>query len=163
MKKPERTVVVGTSCSGKTVLARQIAEALRIRHVEIDAIHWQPNWEMPTREDFRARVAEATSGDEWVIDGNYGTVRDIVWNRATHVVWLNYPFHVVFRRALTRTIRRILTQEKVCGENRESFVESFLHKDGIPPDLLGPTKAIPRAPQDRPVRSHGSDRTEKPA
>jgi len=128
----KRIAVVGTSCSGKTTLARRLAGALGAAHIELDAIHWKPNWELPSIEEFRTLVTEAVSGERWVADGNYGRVRDVVWGRATHVVWLNYPFLTVLRRALARTLRRIVTQEKVCGDNRESFRASFLHRDGIP-------------------------------
>lgn len=127
-----RIAVVGTSCSGKTTFARQLGEVLDVPHVEMDTLHWMPNWRMRPRDEFRALVAEVVSRDRWVLDGNYGRTRDLVLPRATHVVWLNYPFATVFWRALTRTIRRALTREKVCGENRESFRASFLHRDGIP-------------------------------
>ena len=125
-------MVVGTSCSGKTTLAKQLAEALGVRHIELDAIHWKPNWEMRPTDEFRVLVAEVVAGDRWVADGNYGRVRDIVWNRATHVVWLNYPFATVLWRAVSRTVRRIITQEELFSGNRESFREAFLSRDGIP-------------------------------
>lgn len=32
----------------------------------------------------------------WVADGNYSTVRDVLWSRATHVVWLNYGRFTAF-------------------------------------------------------------------
>ena len=127
-----RIAVVSTSCSGKTMLARQIAEALGIPHVEMDLLFWMPDWRKRPKDKFREMVGEAVSGDRWVMDGNYGWTRDIVLKRVTHVVWLNYPFWTVFRRALARTIHRAVTREKVCGENRESFRDSFLHREGIP-------------------------------
>ena len=39
-----RIVVVGTSGVGKTTLAKDIAAALAIPHVELDALHWDPGW-----------------------------------------------------------------------------------------------------------------------
>ncbi|HUV39312.1 MAG TPA: adenylate kinase [Planctomycetota bacterium] len=128
----QRVVVVGTSCSGKSLLARQIAEALGIPHVEMDALFWLPNWRKRPKDEFREILRDAVAGEAWVMDGNYGWSRDIVLPRVTHVVWLNYPFWTVLRRALVRTIRRAVTREKVCGENRESFRNSFLHHQGIP-------------------------------
>ena len=38
-----RIVVIGSSCSGKTTLAKQIAGELGIQHIELDAIHWMPS------------------------------------------------------------------------------------------------------------------------
>ncbi len=40
----QRISVVGTSGSGKTTLARDISQLLGIPHVELDYLHWEPNW-----------------------------------------------------------------------------------------------------------------------
>jgi len=128
----KRVAVVGTSCSGKTTVAREIAETLGIPHVEMDALYWMPNWRKRPKDEFRELLGEVVSGDAWVMDGNYGWTRDIVLPRVTHVVWLNYPFRTVLRRALVRSVRRAVTREEVCGGNRESFRESFFHREGIP-------------------------------
>ena len=127
----DRVVVVGTSGSGKTTLARTLATLLDAKHIEIDALHWKPNWVERPREELRAAAAEAVTAERWVADGNYGSIRDIMWGRATTVVWLNYPFHIVLRRILSRTIRRIVSREVLYSQNRETFYKSFLTRDSI--------------------------------
>jgi adenylate kinase family enzyme len=47
-----RTVVIGTSCSGKTTFARDLARTLGLPHIELDALHWQPNWVSRSAEEF---------------------------------------------------------------------------------------------------------------
>ena len=127
----ERVVVIGTSCSGKTTLARRVAEAVGSTHVELDAIHWGPGWtEMPI-DEFREAVLCGIDRERWVVDGNYGKVRDIIWSEATDVIWLNYSFPVVFGRALARTLRRIFTRQTLYNQNRESFRNAFLSRDSI--------------------------------
>jgi len=126
-----RVSVVGTSCSGKTTMARQIAARCHIRHIELDAVHWQPNWTPLERDQFRSVVALAAAGDQWVIDGNYSAVRDIVWERATDVVWLNLPFAVVLWRAIKRTGRRTLTGEELWAGNRETLRNVLFSRDSI--------------------------------
>lgn len=74
--------VVGTSGAGKTTTARLIAARLQLPHVELDALHWDANWTMAPLPVFRERVARALAGEAWVIDGNYGKVRDLVWPQA---------------------------------------------------------------------------------
>ena len=127
----DRAVIIGTSCSGKTTLARTLAEQLKIVHIELDAIHWQPNWPPRPLEEFRALTKKAVATERWVLDGNYSKVRDIVWSRATTLIWLNYPFHLVFRRALGRTVRRVMFKEKLYADNRETFRQAFLSTDSI--------------------------------
>lgn len=127
----QRLVVIGTSCSGKTTFARQLAQALGVTHIELDAIHWKPNWCPRPLEEFRALVEQAIAGENWVIDGNYSEVRDMVWNRATHIIWLNYPFLFVFARAIRRAVRRIVLKEVLFSGNRETWRLLFLSRDSI--------------------------------
>lgn len=114
-------VVIGTTSSGKSTLAKQISDRLGLDFVELDALHWQANWTPATLEVFRERVETATSAKSWVVAGNYHVVRDLIWPRAEAVVWLDYPFPVVFWRLLRRTIRRSWRQEELWNGNREKF------------------------------------------
>lgn len=126
-----RIIVIGTSCSGKTQLARRLAAKLDISHVELDRLFWLPNWEQRPKDEFRTLVEKAVTADRWVVDGNFSSVRDITWSRSTHAIWLNYSFPVVFYRALYRTVSRAITKEELFSGNRESFRQSFLSRDSI--------------------------------
>lgn len=128
----DRIMVVGTSCSGKTTLARSIAESMGIPHVELDALYWGPNWTTRSIHEFREAVADRIRAERWVVDGNYSKVRDMVLARATDVIWLNYAFPIVFGRAILRTSRRIVSREELYGGNRETFRDALLNRDGIP-------------------------------
>jgi adenylate kinase family enzyme len=126
-----RVIVIGTSCVGKTTFARSLARMLSFPHVEMDALYWQPNWTPRASDEFRALIAQAVGQDHWVTDGNYGVVRDLVWSRATTVIWLNYGFPLVLWRALTRTARRVLTQEEPYSGNRESLRMALFSRESI--------------------------------
>jgi len=129
--KMTRVVVIGTSCVGKTTFARSLARVLSLPHVELDALYWQPHWVPRPSEEFRKLVAQELSQGCWVTDGNYSVVRDLVWSRATTVIWLNYSFQIVLWRALTRTMRRVLTQEELFSANRESLRMAFFSRESI--------------------------------
>jgi adenylate kinase family enzyme len=126
-----RVVVIGTSCVGKTSFARSLACALSFPHVELDALFWQQNWIPRPPEEFRALTTQALAEDCWIIDGNYGTLRDLVWSRATNVIWLNYGFPLVLWRALTRTFRRVLTRQELFSGNRESLRMALFSRESI--------------------------------
>jgi adenylate kinase family enzyme len=126
-----RTVVIGTSCSGKTNFARQLAARLDAHHIELDRLYWLPGWQARAYDEFREKVLAATDAKRWIVDGNYSKVRDITWRRATAVVWLDYPFPVIFKRALIRSIRRIVTGEELFAGNRETFKKTFLSRESI--------------------------------
>jgi adenylate kinase family enzyme len=126
IKYPEasrmRIVVVGTSGAGKTTLARRIAALLKLPHIELDAINWQSGWRDLTRHDpaeFARRVNEAVLAEAWVVDGNYGPVRDRVWQRATHLVWLDFDRPVIMARVISRTLFRLVLHTELWAGNRE--------------------------------------------
>jgi len=119
-----RIVVTGTSGAGKTTLARVIARQLGVPHIELDAINWQAGWHDLIRHDpleFFCRVSEAIEADAWVLDGNYERVRALVWERATHVVWLDYERRVVMARVIRRSLVRVLLRTELWAGNREQW------------------------------------------
>jgi adenylate kinase family enzyme len=123
-----RVVIVGTAGAGKTTLARRLARELDLRHVELDAINWQPGWRALYEEDlpdFSRRVAEATAGERWVCDGAYGRVRDVLWPRATHLVWLDLPRGAIMRQVIVRSLGRGLSRKPLFNGNREDLRQIF--------------------------------------
>ena len=114
-----RVSLVGLPGSGKTTVGRRLAGSLGVPFIELDAIFHQPGWQDLPRDEFRARITEATAVDGWVVDGNYGAVRDLLWDRADTVVWIDLPRATVMRQVVVRTLRRTLTREKLWNGNRE--------------------------------------------
>ncbi len=131
MKQFKRVAVIGTSCSGKTTFAKSLSKQLNADHIELDSLYWRPNWVPENVNTFRATVENATNGQKWVADGNYSKARDIVWCKAEAIIWLNYPFPTVFKRAIFRTVRRVFTREELYSNNRETFAKAFLSTDSI--------------------------------
>jgi adenylate kinase family enzyme len=113
--------VVGNSGSGKTTIAARLAAALAVPHLELDSVFHQPGWQPLPRPEFRARVSEFTSADGWVVDGNYSSVSDIVWDRADTVVWLDPPRWRVMRQLVWRTLRRATLSAELWNGNREQW------------------------------------------
>jgi adenylate kinase family enzyme len=126
----QRISVVGTIGSGKTTFARKTSQLLDAPHVELDALHWEPNWVEAPNDLFLERVKQSLQGDSWVADGNYHQVRDIVWSRADTVVWLDYPFRTIIARLARRTLRRIFTHEELWNGNQE-HIRGLFTRDSV--------------------------------
>ncbi len=120
-----RVSVVGTSGSGKSTVARQLADILSVPYLELDAVHHQPGWEELPTDEFRRIVAARAAAGGWVIDGNYGRVRDLVWARADTVVWLDLPKRTVMRQVVWRTLRRVALRRELWNGNRERWRNFF--------------------------------------
>jgi adenylate kinase family enzyme len=119
----ERISVVGCTGSGKTTMARLLAESLDIPHLELDSVYHQADWTQLPSDDFLSAVDAFTSGDRWVVDGNYATagVLDLAWSRADTVIWLDPPRHVVMRQVIRRTLSRGAKRQELWNGNRESL------------------------------------------
>jgi len=119
-----RIVITGTSGAGKTTLARILAHRLAIPHIELDAINWQANWHDLSHSDpdeFVRRVTDAIRVDSWVVDGNYGPVRDLVWQRATHLIWLDYSRPRIMAQVIARSLVRAVLRTELWAGNRERW------------------------------------------
>jgi adenylate kinase family enzyme len=123
-----RLAVVGTTGAGKTTLARSISQRLSIPHVELDGIYHQPGWKRLPEAEFRNRINEEVDRPDWVIDGNYSEVRDLVWAAADAVIFLDYPRSIIMRRVIRRSLGRAATRRELWNGNRETF-KNLLSRD----------------------------------
>ena len=126
-----RIVVVGVTGSGKTTFARSLSKLLGVPHVELDSLHWEPNWTQAPLDRFRHRISAATACESWVVDGNYSVSRDITWPRATTLVWLDYPLSLILWRLWWRVLRRGLRRESLWNGNRERLWEHFFSRKSL--------------------------------
>jgi adenylate kinase family enzyme len=126
---PKRIAVSGPTSSGKSTLGRRLAAITGAPYIELDSLYHGPNW--TPNEDFVERVAERTSGETWVTDGNYAAARSYTWGRADLIVWLDFPFRVTFWRLTRRTFRRWWKREELWNGNREILRNHFLTKNSL--------------------------------
>jgi adenylate kinase family enzyme len=127
-----RIVVVGSPGSGKTTVARQLAVAFGLTHIEFDHLHHRPGWTEASAGEFRAGLVEAMAGadDGWVTDGNYqARARSMHVDLADTVVWLDLPRRTIMSRLVRRTIRRAVTREKLFGRGLTEPLTNFFRWD----------------------------------
>lgn len=127
----QRISIVGTSGSGKTTLALLISKTLNFPHYELDAVNWMPNWVQRDPDEFKSIVSKKVQDECWVMEGNYSLTREIVWSRATTVIWINLPFYLVFYRMLVRIFKRAIRKEVLWNGNQETLAKHFFSKDSM--------------------------------
>jgi adenylate kinase family enzyme len=127
-----RINVKGTSGSGKSTFAAELARRLELPYVELDALYHGPNWTQPTPGEFRDRVRPYVARDGWVIDGNYDAdLGDLVIGAADTIVWLDLPLRTKLRRVWRRTIHRIRHDVELWSGNRESWRSAFWSRESL--------------------------------
>ena len=126
-----KIAIVGVSCSGKSTLAAEMAQTIGARFIDLDELHWNPDWQASSEAVFKARLTSALDTESWVCAGNYSVVQGQIFAAADTLIWLDYPFHVVLYRALSRTVSRIYQRTPCCNGNYETISKSFFSRDSI--------------------------------
>jgi adenylate kinase family enzyme len=120
----KRICVLGTSGCGKTTFARVLAEKIDGEHIELDSLFHGPNWKARPDEVFIPSVQERMKSERWIVDGSYGN-RAQQFEKADLIICLDFPFRIILRRVLVRTVRRLVRREELWNGNRESLKMAF--------------------------------------
>lgn len=112
--------VVGTSGSGKSTAAKEIAKLLSLKHVEIDDLLWLPNWTKRDPSELQSLLQEDLSKGSAVIDGNYAS-KGISPSPGDVLVFLDYPRWLVISRLTQRSLARVIFRKELWSGNREEF------------------------------------------
>lgn len=98
-----RIVLFGNSGSGKTTMARRLAQEFSLRHLALDVLAW-------ASPGVRRRIDESAplirdfidANPEWVIEGCYGDLLEQVLPLATEVRFLNPGLEVCLANCRAR-------------------------------------------------------------
>ena len=100
-------------------------------YVQLDELHWKPNWEESSDEEFFPKLEKALLSDMWILDGNYTRTIPIKWKRVQMVVYLDLPFHVVLYRIVKRSLLRGIRKEELWHGNRETVWKHLFTSDSM--------------------------------
>lgn len=87
----DKIVVVGCGGSGKSVVARQLAELLEMPVTHLDGLYYDADWNPLTNDQFANLQHELVAQPRWIIDGNYASTLPIRLAAADTVIFLDLP------------------------------------------------------------------------
>jgi adenylate kinase family enzyme len=101
----QRILVIGSSGTGKSTLARAMGPRLGLPVIHLDQEYWLPGWVQPDNAAWLERVAALAAREAWVMDGNYSGTFGQRIPRAQAIVWLDLPRYIYFPRVVLRMLR----------------------------------------------------------
>jgi adenylate kinase family enzyme len=121
----DRVLIYGVTGSGKSTMARRVAELTGLPWHAVDDLTWEPGWVAVPPDEQRRRIERICAGEQWVLDSAYGSWRDVVLSRADLIVALDYQRWRSLGRLARRTVARALDRRLICNGNTESFRQVF--------------------------------------
>ncbi|MCP4325043.1 MAG: shikimate kinase [Alteromonadales bacterium] len=89
-----KVLIFGNSASGKSTLAKQLAQSENLAHLDLDLLAWQPT-NPPTRtslDDSRKAIEQfIQQHTSWVIEGCYTDLLTMVEAVSSEVIFMNLP------------------------------------------------------------------------
>lgn len=99
-----RIIVFGNSGSGKSTLARALRDE-GLAHLDLDILAWLPSSPPERRplEEAHTQIQHfVRENEEWVIEGCYADLLELVKPIATEAIFMNLPVHLCQENARNR-------------------------------------------------------------
>jgi adenylate kinase family enzyme len=126
----DRVLIYGVTGSGKTTLARKLAEATGLPWHAVDDLTWEPGWVEVPADEQRCRITAICETERWILDAAYGKWLDVPLARVELIVALDYSRWRTLARLIRRTMLRAIDRQPICNGNTESFRQA-LSRDSI--------------------------------
>ncbi len=100
-----KIVIFGNSGSGKSTLAKTLANKHKLAHLDLDTVAWEPispPKRMPISESKVSITNFISTNKNWVVEGCYADLLEIVTPYAEQVIFLNLPVSACITNAKNR-------------------------------------------------------------
>ena len=139
----KRVHIIGCGGSGKTTLARQLAEALHAPCYELDHIGYDHHSKRSLEERLHD-VRQIAVQPQWVAEGGYLWWVDDLLQSADVIVWLDLHWTLCYRRIVLRHIRADLARTNT----HPGFFKMLRFAKGVRQYYLNPVPTVPADPND---------------
>ena len=85
----KKIIIIGGSGSGKSRLAKHIAELTSYPLCHLDNVFWKPGWVKSSKEEFIKKQQEIMNTENWIIDGAYNSTLEMRFAAADLIILLD--------------------------------------------------------------------------
>ncbi|MDD4690527.1 MAG: topology modulation protein [Eubacteriales bacterium] len=117
----KKIMVIGSTGSGKSTFSRHLAGITGIPLIHLDQEFWNPGWLETPKDEWTKKQETLISGDEWIIDGNYGDSMNKRLEKADTVIYFDFNKFVCLKNYLKRLISNY-------GHERPDMAEGCIEK-----------------------------------
>lgn len=125
-----KIALFGPPATGKTTLARWLSVQLGHPHTDLDDLLFTPGGPLPL-EEFRRQAGEITRRDEWIVEGNFSKLANVVWHRADVLVWLDFPLALIVYRIVRRSLRQLAGRDDSAQARRLTWSTAFFSRRSL--------------------------------
>ena len=86
----ERIIIIGCGGAGKSTLARQLGEKLKLPVVHLDRLFWRAGWVQVSQEEFDAQLQAELVKDKWIMDGNFNRTIPQRVEKCDTIIYLDF-------------------------------------------------------------------------
>lgn len=98
----EKIVIIGSSGTGKSTLARNLSRILHINVVHLDRVFWEPGWKEKSRESRIDILQEIVRKERWIIEGTYLGASEPRLKASDTIIFLDTPTLLCLKRVVKR-------------------------------------------------------------
>ena len=124
----KKAIVIGCPGGGKSTFSRELHKITSLPLYHLDMMYWNCDRTTVPKEVFLEKLQRAMAGDEWIIDGNYGSTMEMRMEKCDTVFFLDYQKEVCIEGVLERFGKKRSDMpwvEKEKDEEFISFIESY--------------------------------------
>ena len=122
----KRICIIGGSGTGKTTLANNLGQQLKLPIYHIDGIHYLKDWEVRNKDERDRIILEKINEDKWIMDGTYNSTLKQRLEKADLIIYLDYSSIAQIKGALGRFIRNHgKEKQEIAGCNEQMSWEFF--------------------------------------
>lgn len=124
--KYNRIIIIGSAGSGKSYLAKKIAEITGHPIIHLDNEFWKPGWVETSRDEWIEKQQKLVSTEKWIIDGNYDSTLDMRFKACDAVIFLDINRFICILGAIKRHGKKRTDLPDYCTEKYDKEFFDFL-------------------------------------